>query len=98
MNTLSRVTLSAVAIGAYGLFNSVHEVVSPLISGPMAAQQLSDSNAAYVGTQVTSRLFNGSGIDGTWLSLLVVVVLVGIWYHPVANLLCTIHDAKRDRN
>lgn len=90
---LARAALTAIALGVYGSANTAHEVVSPLVSGPMAAQQLTDSNVAYIGTAITSRAFNGSGMGG-WFTLVLVLVLVAIWYTPVKNLFCTKEKAN----
>jgi len=83
LNTnLTRVILSAAVVAAYRLANSAHEVVSPLVSGPMAAQQLTDSNIAYIGAQVSSRMFDGSGLS----IVILFAVLASIWYKPVKSL------------
>jgi hypothetical protein len=79
----SRLLLTAAAVFGYTALNRTHEIVSPLVSGPMAAQQLSDSNAAYVGTQVVSSWFNGSGLSVGVL----LIALIAIWYGPVVKLL-----------
>ena len=84
-NLGSRLLASAVAIVAYNYLNTVHEIVSPLISGPVAAGQLTDSNGAYVATQTVSRVFNGSGISLAVLFL----VMAAIWYHPIKNIFRT---------
>ncbi len=79
----SRLLLTACATLGFFAMNRAHEIVSPLVSGPMAAQQLSDSNAAYVGTQVVSSWFNGSGLSVGVL----LIALIAIWYGPVVKLL-----------
>jgi len=78
----SRLLLSAAAILGFVALNRTHEIVSPLVSGPMAAQQLSDSNAAYIGTQVASTWFNGSGMPVAVL----LVAFIAIWYGPLVKL------------
>jgi hypothetical protein len=85
---LGRFVLSALAIGTVSVLDRAHEIVSPLVSGPMAAQQLNDSNAAYVGTQVASRMFNGSG-TGLLGFVLLVAVLAAIWYKPAVRMFST---------
>lgn len=94
MNLLTRVILSVAAIGAYKIADTTHEIVSPLISGPMAAQQLADSNAAYIGTQVTSRVFNGAGVSLLLGMVLLAVVFIAIWYRPIANMFKTTEKAN----
>jgi len=79
---LPRAFLTVGAFWAVHAVNTMHEIVSPLVSGPMAAQQLSDSNAAYIGTQVASRWFNGSGMPVAVL----LVVFIAIWYGPLVRL------------
>jgi hypothetical protein len=91
MFSKTRILLSVGAVGVYSLLQKTHEIVSPLVSGPMAAQQLSDSNAAYVGTQVTSRLFNGAGTGLLGFALLV-AVLAAIWYQPAKRMLTTVKE------
>ena len=76
---------SAAAIIVYNFVNTAHEIVSPLVSGPVAAGQLTDSNSAWVATQTVSRVFNGSGIS---LGILL-LVLAAIWYRPVKNIFRT---------
>ena len=83
---VSRAALTALALFGYSVANTTHEIISPLISGPMAAQQLNDSNAAYVGTQVVARTFNGSGFGNGIVGLVLVAVLVLIWWTPVKSL------------
>jgi len=85
---LPRVLLTAGAVWARQAANTAHEIVSPLISGPMAAQQLSDSNTAYVGAQVASRMFNGSGL-GIVADIVLLAALVAIWYTPIRNIFST---------
>ena len=55
-----------------------HEVVSPLISGPIAAQQLTDGNSEYIATQLASTWLNNSNLI---LYAMVVTIFV-IWYTP----------------
>ena len=86
---LPRVLLTGAALVAFNLANTTHEIISPLISGPMAAQQLTDSNAAYIGTQIVSRTFNGSGFSGGLLGIVMLGVLVAIWYTPIKNIFRT---------
>jgi hypothetical protein len=74
--------LSIIAVPSFIILNKSHEVVSPLISGPIAAQQLSDSNVAYIGTQVASSWFNGSGISLWFL----IIALALIWIKPILKL------------
>jgi len=91
MNTnglVPRALLTAAAVAVYRVLDTAHEIVSPLVSGPMAAQQLSDSNSTYIGTQVASRVFNGSGFGG-YGAILLAVALIAIWYKPVANIFRT---------
>ena len=88
-NLVTRSILTGVVILGVSFANTVHETVSPLVSGPMAAQQLTDSNAAYVGTQIVSRAFNGDGFNGTYLSIAVLAALIAIWYRPMVNLFRT---------
>jgi hypothetical protein len=84
MNLFTRL-LSTAAIG-YIMSSNVSETLSPLVSGPVAAQQLSDSNVAYVGTQFVASNFNGSGGFGLLGFAVFTVALVAIWYKPVSNL------------
>jgi hypothetical protein len=86
MGLIGRAVATAGVVAVYSIINTVHEIMSPLISGPMAAQQLTDSNAGYTGTQVASRVFNGNGVSGAWLGLVAVAVLIAIWYRPFVNL------------
>ena len=86
MNNLTRTILSISAVVVYSTLNTVHEVVSPLISGPLAAQQLTDSNVAYAGAQFASRVFNGAGMSSMLMTLALISVLIAIWYTPVTNL------------
>jgi hypothetical protein len=92
-SVIGRVVATAGVIAVYGAANTTHEIISPLISGPMAAQQLSDSNAAYVGTQIVSRTFNGSGFNGGLLGLVLLAALVAIWYTPIRNIFRTSEKA-----
>ena len=77
---ITRLFMSIGAIFVFLFFNRAHEIMSPLVSGPMAAQQLTDSNAAYIGTRVTASLFNGSGISD--IVLLITLVLIWLWPFP----------------
>ena len=85
---LPRALLTMGAFWGVTAANTMHEIVSPLISGPMAAQQLSDSNTAYVGAQVASRMFNGSGM-GLVADIVLLAALVAIWYTPIRNIFST---------
>ena len=85
---LPRALLTVVTVWGVHAVNTMHEIVSPLISGPMAAQQLSDSNTAYVGAQVASRMFNGSGM-GLVADIVLLAALVAIWYTPIRNIFST---------
>ena len=87
-SVIGRVVATAGVIAVYGAANTTHEIISPLISGPMAAQQLSDSNTAYVGTQVANRMFNGSGM-GLVADIVLLTALVAIWYTPIRNIFRT---------
>ena len=84
-SVVTRTLLSVAAVGVFKMVDTAHEIVSPLISGPMAAQQLSDSNAAYIGTQTVSRLFNGAGVSPLITVVLLGAALIAIWYQPVVN-------------
>ena len=84
---LPRAFLTVGAFWAVHAANTMHEIVSPLVSGPVVAQQLTDSNTAYVGTQVMSRVFNGSG--SALLNMLLVAVIAAIWYGPAKNMFRT---------
>lgn len=77
-----RAAFSAVAFVGFGLLNTAHEIVSPLVSGPAAVAQLSDTNSGYVESQVASRLFNGSGLP----VVLLLVVIGLIWLGPILRL------------
>ena len=79
---LPRAFLTVGAFWAVHAVNAMHEIISPLVSGPVAAQQLSDSNAAYIGTQVASTLFNGSGMPVAVL----LIACIAIWYGPLVKL------------
>jgi len=83
MNVLTRIILSVATIGAYRMVVTGLEVASPLLSGPAATMQLTDSNSAYVAAQVTSRMFNGSDLFALPLMLALLAV---IWYRPLTNL------------
>jgi hypothetical protein len=82
---LPRALLTVVTVWGVHAVNTMHEIMSPLVSGPMAAQQLTNSNTAYVGTQVMSRMFDGSGFNGTVLNLVLAMVMVAIWWAPLKN-------------
>lgn len=82
---LPRALLTVGAFWGVTTANTMHEIVSPLVSGSMAAQQLSNSNTAYVGTQVVSRIFDGTGTNGMVLALVLAMALVAIWWAPVKN-------------
>jgi uncharacterized membrane protein (DUF441 family) len=86
MNFLIRCVFTVLTFVGFDAVNRAHEIVSPLVSGPIAAQQLNDSNAAYIGTQVASQWFNGSGVSPMLSIPLLVLILVWIWYRPVANM------------
>lgn len=77
-----RAALSVAAYVGFHMVNVAHEIASPLVSGPAAVAQLSDSNSGYVESQVASRLFNGSGLS---IGVLVIVLLC-IWAIPLVNL------------
>lgn len=85
-NLAFRAVLTGAAVMAVRAVDTAHEIVSPLVSGPMAAQQLTDSNVAYMGTQVTSRLFDGSGVSSMITLPILIAVLIAIWYKPVKSL------------
>jgi hypothetical protein len=59
----------------------------------MAAQQLSDSNGAYISSQVASRMFNGSGFSGGIALLVLGATLLLIWSCPIKRLF-----ANKDSN
>jgi hypothetical protein len=86
---LLRVIASVAALYAFKMINTAHEIISPLITGPLAAQQLTDSSPSYVESQVASRFFDGSGV-----SVLILVAALGwIWYTPIKNFFTTNKEA-----
>lgn len=76
---LPRAAASLIAVWGFRVLNTAHEIVSPLMSGPAAAAQLTDSNDAYINSEITRRLFDGSGIS----VMVLVAVLALIWINPI---------------
>jgi hypothetical protein len=90
MNILSLLGRSALSLGAFVAYqaaNTAHNMVSPLISGPVAAQQLTDSNSAFVGAQFVSQAFSGGGVSSYVTVPLLALALWLIWRGPVRLLL-----------
>ena len=96
MNITGLLVRSALSLGAFVVYRAVdtaHTMMSPLISGPMAAQQLGDSNSAYLGTQIVSHAFNGSVASSVILLPLLALALFLIWRGPVRDILNHNHKA-----
>jgi|CryBogDrversion2_11_1035321.scaffolds.fasta_scaffold00171_6 hypothetical protein len=87
VNLAVRAVLSLGAVMAYRAADTAHNMVSPLISGPVAAQQLTDSNSAFVGTQMVSQAFAGGGVSSYVTVPLLALALWLIWRGPVRLLL-----------
>jgi len=78
---LPRVLLTVGSFVVWKILTPASEIVSPLITGPLAANQLNDSSASYVQSQVANRIFDGSGPS----LIVLAVVLAAIWFKPIKN-------------
>ena len=78
---LPRVLLTVGSFVVWKILTPASEIVSPLITGPLAANQLNDSSTSYVQSQVANRIFDGSGPS----LIVLAVVLAAIWFKPIKN-------------
>ena len=81
-----RSVLSLGAIVALRATNSMFEMTSPLITGPIAAQQLNGGAKEYLETAIASNIFNGSGLFEMVTGLIFMAVLAVIWYKPISKI------------
>jgi hypothetical protein len=79
MSMLARALATVAALLVWGYVNFLIGVGAPLVSGPMAARQFDNSNAAYVQSQFGINLFTWLG-GVTTLALLAVLLLM--WWGP----------------
>ena len=82
---VTRVIASVVALTVMGWLNFGHALVSPLVAGRMAANQLSNTDMGYVDGVIASRFFNGSGLSVGFMLLVVLLIWAGPIYRGLRS-------------
>lgn len=80
MSTTVRALVSVALIGGYMFARDMFATAGGVISGQIAAEQLSDSNIAPLKTQFAASHFNGGS---SLMFVVLLILLVAIWAGPV---------------
>jgi hypothetical protein len=82
VKTRTRFILSGIALISVGLFNKFINVIAPVVSGAAAVGQLENSDLAYVTSQMTMSMFDGTGISTLVLAVVLIGLFTWIWWTP----------------
>ena len=77
-----RVILTVIVFIAFGLINELINVISPIVTGNLAVQQLEDSNVASVYSQIGMRYLIGNPLSG----IVLLIALIAIWFGAIKKL------------